>query len=311
MNWQVALYSAAMGLSVLTLAMYFSSTYADYIAERFSVLQGAPRAGSSSFVFRMLKPFVRLFGHLITAVFTEIGERRGRREESYFLSLRLKVQRALISAGSPEDLTADEFLGLVFFSIMLWSMLGVAAWLLFRWSFLILVGFVIGAAQPVVWLRKKISRRESEIRRLMPYALDLLTLSVEAGLDFTSALARMIPKLGNTALGEEFEEVLRVIRLGRSRAEALRGLAERVNMPEMVSFTSSMVQADELGVGIGSILRTQADQMRNDRSNRAEKRAMEAPVKILFPLIIFIFPTVFIMLFAPIAMNYLIHLFGT
>jgi len=119
-----------------------------------------------------------------------------------------------------------------------------------------------------------------------------------------------VPKLAGTALSVEFGELLRQIRLGRSRAEALRDFADRVDMPEIVSFTSSLIQAEELGAGIGGVLRTQAEQMRNDRSNRAEKKAMEAPVKILFPLIAFIFPTVFIIIFAPMAMSYLAHFFG-
>ena len=90
-----------------------------------------------------------------------------------------------------------------------------------------------------------------------------------------------------------------VDRLGKSRGEALRDMAERVNMAEMGTFCSSLIQADELGADLGPVLRVLADQMRNDRSNRAEKKAMEAPVKILFPLIAFIFPTVFIIIFAP------------
>ena len=148
------------------------------------------------------------------------------------------------------------------------------------------------------------------MRRLMPYTLDLLTLSVEAGLDFTAALARIVPKLEGTALSEEFGELLRAIRLGRARSEALRDMADRVSMAELTSFTSSLVQADELGADLGPVLRVLADQMRNDRSNRAEKKAMEAPVKILFPLIAFIFPTVFIIIFAPIGIEYLSKLFG-
>ena len=144
----------------------------------------------------------------------------------------------------------------------------------------------------------------------MPYALDLLTLSVEAGLDFTSALARIVPKLEGTALAQEFGELLRAIRLGKTRSEALRDMADRMGMAEVTSFTSSLVQADELGADLGPVLRVLAEQMRNDRANRAEKKAMEAPVKILFPLIAFIFPTVFIIIFAPMGINYLSKLFG-
>jgi tight adherence protein C len=140
---------------------------------------------------------------------------------------------------------------------------------------------------------------------MLPYALDLLTLSVEAGLDFTAALARLVPKLRGTALAAEFGAMLRDIQLGKPRTEALRDMADRISMNEVNSFAAALIQADELGASIGVVLRVQADQMRNDRSNRAEKKAMEAPVKILFPLIACIFPTVFLIIFAPILIKYL------
>ena len=228
----------------------------------------------------------------------------------HLVGVRVKLQRALIAAGSPEGLTADEMLGLSLFSVIVWTGLGVCIWLVLGWTFQILVLFLVGLFQPFMWLHKRATRRRNEMRRLMPYTLDLLTLSVEAGLDFTAALARIVPKLEGTALSEEFGELLRAIRLGRARSEALRDMADRVSMAELTSFTSSLVQADELGADLGPVLRVLADQMRNDRSNRAEKKAMEAPVKILFPLIAFIFPTVFIIIFAPIGIEYLSKLFG-
>jgi len=288
--------------------VYLCSVYAELAAERLSYEIGG---SATSFTFRILKPFARFFGHVFSSVMARLQRRFPKSGLTDHLdNLRVRIQRSLVGAGSPEGLTADEFVGLTCFSVLTWTCAGGLLWIMLGVSFSILAGFLIGFFHPTHWLRKRLTRRRERIRRIMPYALDLLTLSVEAGLDFTSALARMAPKLSGSPLAVEFGELLRTIRLGRSRAEALREMAERVNMSEMTSFTSSLIQADELGADIGPVLRIQAEQMRDDRSNRAEKKAMEAPVKILFPLIAFIFPTVFIIIFAPIAIGYLRHLFG-
>ena len=310
MGVQVTLCSLAAGLSTFTLALYFYSTYMEYVAERLAYLRDEG-GEATSLSFRVVKPFARFFGRIIGALMVSVRERFGEGGLSgYLTALRVRIQRALVAAGRPEGLTADEYIGLSFFSALIWTLVGAAVWALLGSSFAILLGLMIGVMHPLLWLRKRLNHRRNEIRKLLPYAIDLLTLSVEAGLDFTAAMARMVPKLAGTALSVEFGELLRQIRLGRSRAEALRDFADRVDMPEIVSFTSSLIQAEELGAGISGVLRTQAEQMRNDRSNRAEKKAMEAPVKILFPLIAFIFPTVFIIIFAPMAMSYLAHFFG-
>ncbi len=307
---QVAVYSLAAGLSVFGLSLYFYSIYSEYLADR---LRAVTEAGgeATSLLFRVLKPFARFFGHLVSSMLPRLERRHGGKGlPRYLVNLRVRLQRTLISAGSPEGLTADEMLGLSCFSVLAWTGVGLIIWYALGWSFPILVTFVIGLVHPFLWLRGKLAARKGQIRRLLPYASDLLTLSVEAGLDFAAALARMVPKFQDTPLAAEFGEMLRAIRLGKSRSEALREMADRVGMGEVNSFASSLIQADELGADLGPVLRMLAEQMRNDRANRAEKKAMEAPVKILFPLIAFIFPTVFIIIFAPIAIGYLRHLFG-
>jgi tight adherence protein C len=135
--------------------------------------------------------------------------------------------------------------------------------------------------------------------------LDLLTLSVEAGLDFMSAMQRIVERRRLDALGEEFVRVLREIQLGKTRRVALKDMADRVDHPDIRLVVNSLVQADELGVGISAILRIQADQMRMRRFERAEKQANEAPVKMLFPLVAFIFPAVFLVLLGPIILQIL------
>jgi len=164
---------------------------------------------------------------------------------------------------------------------------------------------ILGVLMPWLWLRDCEKRRKRLIRNALPYALDLLTLSVEAGLDFTAALARIIRRQPNTPLSQELGETLRQVQMGVPRAEALRDLHERVVMEEIFSVTSALIQADELGASLGPILRIQADQFRVRRSQAAEKAAMEAPVKLLFPLICFFFPATFIMIFGPVFLQFL------
>jgi len=307
----VTAYSLAAGLSVFTISLCLYTLYSEHAAELRRRGPAVRPRRVASVRMRILKPFASFFGLLIGSALARL-ERRGAGGAlpAYATRLRVRLQRTLTGAGSPGGLTGDEMLGVYCTSVLAWTGAGVLVLLLAGLALPVLVGFVIGVLHPFLWLRRIVSRRQNEIRRLMPYALDLLTLSVEAGLDFTEALARMVPKLEGSALAEEFGELLRQIRLGRSRGDALRDMAGRVNMPEMGTFCSSLVQADELGADLGPVLRVLSDQMRNERANRAEKKAMEAPVKILFPLIVFIFPTVFIVLFAPIGIGYLRRLFG-
>ena len=134
----------------------------------------------------------------------------------------------------------------------------------------------------------------------MPFVLDLLTLSVEAGLDFMTAIQRTTERPVVDPLTEELLRVVREIQVGTPRRQALRAMSNRVNLPDMRSLVNALVQADELGVSIGSILRIQADQLRVRRFENAEKLANEAPVKLLAPLVICIFPCVFLILLGPV-----------
>ena len=158
-------------------------------------------------------------------------------------------------------------------------------------------------AYPGLWLRQALFDRHRRIQKSLPFVLDLLTLSVEAGLDFMSAVQRIVERGKVDALGEELLRALREIQLGKTRRHALRDMSERVDQQDMRSVMNALVQADELGVGIASILRIQSDQMRQRRFERAEKMANEAPVKMLFPLVAFIFPAVFLILLGPIILQ--------
>jgi tight adherence protein C len=156
-----------------------------------------------------------------------------------------------------------------------------------------------------LWLKRVLKERQRAVQKALPFMLDLLTLSVEAGLDFMNAMQRIVERRRLDALGEEMVRVLREIQLGKTRRVALRDMADRLDHPDVRSVVNSLVQADELGVGIAVILRIQADQMRQRRFERAEKLANEAPVKMLFPLVAFIFPAVFLVLLGPIILQIL------
>ncbi|TMA41570.1 MAG: type II secretion system F family protein [Deltaproteobacteria bacterium] len=142
--------------------------------------------------------------------------------------------------------------------------------------------------------------RQRAIVRGLPYGIDLLTLAVEAGLDFTAALAKVVEKGPKGPLAEELSVAIRELRMGKIREDALRQLARRVDLPPLTSFVQALVQADRMGTPLGKVLRVLSTQMRNERTQRAEKLANEAPVKLVLPLVFFIFPTLFLVLFGPI-----------
>ncbi len=161
--------------------------------------------------------------------------------------------------------------------------------------------------QPTSWLRRALNSRHLNIQRALPYVLDLLTLSVEAGLDFMTAIKRILDYRAMDALGEELLRMFREVQIGKTRREALRNMSTRSMHPDLNGVVHSLVQADELGVSIAYILRIQADQMRVKRFQRAEKLAQEAPVKMLFPLIFFIFPAIFVVLLGPVLLDLFRH----
>ena len=163
-----------------------------------------------------------------------------------------------------------------------------------------LLGLVLLYSWPMLWLRRAIRRRQTAILRSLPFVLDLLTLSVEAGLDFMAALRRCTERPAVDPLTEELLRVVHETQVGASRRDALRSMSARVGLSDLRSVVSALVQADELGVSLGSILRIQSAQVRARRFERAERLANEAPVKLLAPLMLFIFPAVFLILLGPV-----------
>jgi tight adherence protein C len=157
---------------------------------------------------------------------------------------------------------------------------------------------VLGFYLPELWLQSKIGRRQDAIRKQLPDALDLLTICVEAGLGFDAAMAKVNEKWNNEISGA-FGRVIREIQLGKLRRDALRDMADRAGVPEMTSFVAAVIQSEQLGVSMRKVLRIQADQMRIKRRQRAEEEAHKAPIKMLIPMALLIFPTICIVLMTP------------
>ncbi|MBI5292292.1 MAG: type II secretion system F family protein [Chloroflexi bacterium] len=159
----------------------------------------------------------------------------------------------------------------------------------------------LGYFFPQLWLSSKISRRQDEILKSLPDALDLLTICVEAGLGFDASMGKINEKWDNElAIG--FGRVLQEVRLGKLRREALRDMSSRMDVSDVTSFVAAVLQAEQLGVSMGKILRIQSDQMRIRRRQRAEQKAHQAPIKMLFPMALFIFPTIWLVLMGPAAL---------
>jgi tight adherence protein C len=168
-----------------------------------------------------------------------------------------------------------------------------------------LFGLGLGFLYPLIWLKDRQALRRHELLKSLPFYLDILTLCVEAGLHLQGALVQAVSRGPAGLLRDEFQRVLRDIRAGRSRADALKNLSSRLNEPSISSLVQSIIHAERMGMNLAPVLRIQADQRRTERFLRAEKQAMEAPVKMLFPLIVFIFPCTFIVLFFPIVMQFI------
>lgn len=206
-------------------------------------------------------------------------------------------------AGNPNHWSAAEFLGIRGLSSLVMAALTFAVTLLvdanFGQQLLFSVALgVLGFFLPVLWLGNRIRRRQNEIIRTLPDALDLLTISVEAGLSFDGAMQRVADKWKNE-LGRAFQRMLNEMRIGKTRREALRDMSNRIEVPDVTSFVAALIQADQLGISIAKVLRIQAEQMRIKRRQRAEEKAQQAPVKMLFPMTFLIFPTILIVILGP------------
>ncbi len=213
------------------------------------------------------------------------------------------ARHSLELAGNPYNLTASQFWAArAVVAVILGFLIGLVMVVTkAEWSRLVLfplLAAALGFFLPVLWLSSQISRRKNSIIKSLPDALDLLTVCVEAGLGFDGAMQKVTEKWRDD-LSLAFSRVLQEIRLGKSRREALRDMSDRMEVTDVTSFVAAIIQADQLGVSIAKVLRIQSDQMRVRRRQRAEEKAHQAPVKMLFPMVFLIFPSIYIILLGP------------
>ena len=223
------------------------------------------------------------------------------------------VDRKLMLAGGIAGLSAEQFIAVTCIMMMLTSGLSMLLSLILKLPMAKMIGIICYALLltlifPMLMLSVRISARQKSIQKDLPDVLDLVTVSVEAGLSFDGALAKMSEKMSGT-LVEEFSRGLQEMRMGVTRKDALKGMSYRCDNKDLSLFVSALVQADQLGVSIGSVLRVQAVSIRKSRQMQIEQIAAKAPIKILFPLVTCIFPTVFIVVLGPAMLKISTQLF--
>jgi tight adherence protein C len=299
MDWEIITSSLLAFLAAV--AIVWVVTSAARKVTYVTLADGRRQERSLPFLIRMMLPFCIFVPQPITGA-------------SAFEGSRARISRRLVSGGyegmvQPHEIIALRVLmplglGTLFCILLYFSFPqmpgGLGAALAERQFFIYFLVLVLFGIVPDGWLRQSVKRRHKSIERALPFVLDLLTLSVESGLDFMSGIHRIIEFREIDPLGEELIRVFREIQVGRTRKEALENLAVRIDHPDIRSVARALVQADELGSSIGHALRIQAEQIRTKRFQRAEKLGNEAPVKLLFPLVAFIFPAVFMVLLGPV-----------
>lgn len=250
----------------------------------------------NDFVLKYSRPFFRRYFSPVV---------KGMKNKKKF---KEKYKRPLASAGlnrvlDPEDFYAFKLFLIIGFPIM---------FLFIRWFVeeewpltMVPIVSVIGFYYPNIWINGRIAKRQAEIMTKMPFIVDMLALSVEAGLDFMAAMQKVIEKAPSSALVEEFEILIKETRVGASRADGLRQLSWRVNLLPISSFCATLIAADSVGASIGPILKTLAAELRQKKSADIEKMASTAATKILFPTMFFIIPSVFVMIAAPMVLDFI------
>ena len=245
-----------------------------------------------AFTDRILKPGVESIAQGLTMVLPQ--------------SSLADVQKMLMMSGYPMRYnTFITFWGTSVLMMTAMSFLVAVSWPGPLFPAKIAIGFVfivVGFMMPRMWLKGKVKAKQKAVLRTMPDALDLITTCVEAGLGLDAALSRVAEK-AEGPLSEEMQHMLRDVAMGKMRREAMQEMADRIGVDELSNFITAIIQAEQLGVGIAQVLRVQSDQLRTQRRQRAERQAHEAPIKMIFPLVLFIFPAFLATILGPAAIR--------
>jgi tight adherence protein C len=229
------------------------------------------------------------------------------RGKKFWDGRRIEYRRKLITAGLRDDLTPDEFIAYKFFLVIFFPLVGMVLNALglteLSWYVILATGLG-GFFYPDFWVHQLVQKRQKQILKAMPFIVDLLSLSTEAGLDFIGAIQKVVDKAAPSPLVQEFGQMLREIKIGSSRADALREMSNRVGMIEVNSFIAILISADQMGASIGKILRQQSDQIRTERLLRAEKEGAKAASKVLLPSVLFLLPAVLLLVAGPFVLAF-------
>jgi len=246
-----------------------------------------------SWKLKIIWPFIQIIANFFVVFFPyEILER---------------TEKKITHSGVSYLLNAEQFIALRIISAIIAPIIALLMMIMlhkFQPVWFVIMP-VLGFLFPNIWLNDTRKKRDNAVIRTLPVYLDFITMCVEAGLNLHGALGQAMEKAPPGPLRNEFSIVLRDLRAGLSRADALRRMSERLNIQEITGFVSSIIQAEKMGASLATVLRVQSDQRRNERFQRAEKLAMEAPIKLVGPLIMFIFPVTFIVLGFPIVMKFM------
>lgn len=275
-----------MFLAVALLAFQFFETEGDRRV-RVALNPGVGQRHPGLLLYRLAAPFVVQLAPLLRRMSPG--------------GLRETTRQRLVSGGLQAQIEPDEFLA---YRLVLAGYAALVPLVLQLGVLPAAVAALLASFYPRFWLSALISRRRTQILRDLPYFIDLLTLSVEAGLDFQIALQRVVQKAEAGALRDEFHLMLQEIKMGKTRADALRALALRVDVQDITSFAAVLIQADQLGASIGGVLRAQADKMRTERFQRAEKAGARAATKVLIPMMLFILPALFLIVFGAFVLSF-------
>jgi tight adherence protein C len=240
---------------------------------------------------RVLRPLAKRVGKLV--------------EQSMPEKARQSIAHNLMIAGRPGGMSAGDFIAMRYVLTAVLCCFGILVGVLthnpIALALLAAVGAAVGLYGPVFWLRMKLNSRRSDIQTALPDVLDVLVVCVEAGLTFEAAMEKVVEKFEN-ALADEFSRVMQEVRLGRARLEALNDMGERTGVDELNNFVQAIIQSEQLGSGIGRILKIQAEEIRAKRLITAQERGARASLKMLIPMLACIFPTLWVILLGPAAL---------
>jgi tight adherence protein C len=274
---QVLAISILVGVFIFMMVWIIYNVFSSVPEEDRSYLDQPPLG------FRLLWPLIKLFVFYLGGYISR----------NYRMVTHMRIKRAGMDyALSPEQFFAAKVIAAVLFallSLFVQMALDKDAGFVF-----VIVAGVFGFYYPEIWLRETTGARDKQIFRELPFYLDLITLSIESGTNLTGGISQAVQKSPEGPLKLEFSRVLRDVRAGKTRAQALREMTDRISNDSVKNVISGMIQAEKAGSSLGPVLRAQADQLRSTRFLKAEKVAMEAPVKLLGPLIMFIFPNTFL-----------------